>query len=113
EQQKDTVRLFFTIRQLSWIYADMNDFTRQLIYARKLQQLALSTYLRKQRNPENFIEMSLIHLASALSGLNQTDSALYYYQLLYKIALSLKDYQGLALANGKMAEALLKVGNIR
>ena len=113
EQYKDTLRLYFTLMDLCGINNDMNDFVRQLAYTRSLQQLTLSGYFKRHSDGRNMQQLRLpylINMALAFDGLDQKDSALYYLQHYYTIALSLKDTAALTVATGNLSDILLKLG---
>ncbi|MBD0288888.1 MAG: hypothetical protein ICV79_26200, partial [Flavisolibacter sp.] len=111
EQYKDTLRMYYMNQFLSQLFNQMNDFARQLQYARKVQQLVHSGYFK---TPKQVMYYSLRgyanQMALAFEGLNQLDSALSYWQRSYKLASSLEDNQGIAGAANGIASTLIKKG---
>ena len=111
EQYKDTLRIIYINRLLCDIYSEMNDFVKELEYARKNKPLVHSGFFKKESDITNYSRIGYITLmAGAFEKLNQLDSALYYYQLSYKISLSLKRNESLAVATVGLAATFYKTG---
>jgi len=110
EQNKDTLRLWFTVGDLCGLNYDMNDFGRQLAYARSLQRLALSGYFERQKDTFEVHLSYLINMALAFNGLNEKDSALYYFRRYQQKAFSMNDARSLTIVNGNLGDVLAKYG---
>jgi two-component system, NtrC family, sensor kinase len=111
EQHKDTLRIYMTLMDLCGLHLDMNDFARELAYARKIEALSHFPFFRTQV-PANVPPITLaytINFALAFEGLKQFDSALYYMRRYYSLAQMHKGYS-LAVASGNLAGLLLKLG---
>ncbi|MBE7169214.1 MAG: histidine kinase [Williamsia sp.] len=99
EQIRDTVIILEALRHVMFTYGDMKEYAMILPHARHAQRLVHAGYFKDEQELKyrafggymNFI-------GGAFEGLHQMDSALYYKRLALQTAISLKDYQNLAVA---------------
>jgi signal transduction histidine kinase len=109
ERYHDTLRLYFMNQFLSFVYGAMTDFMHQLQYARRVQQLVHSGFFKTTNDVQYYALRGYVNpMARAFEGLNQLDSALFYWQRSYNLAATLKDNQRIAFANLGLASILAK-----
>ena len=108
EKAKDTVNILFTLLEICRTYLRTKDYAATLVYARKMKSLALSPYFKDHKDLKGVYGNWMGH---AFENLNQLDSAFYYRQLSYQIALSSHSSGSLAIATNSLARFYFRTGD--
>lgn len=95
--------LFYQIRLLSFIYANIGDAKMQLSYVQKMRALYNASLAQKGRL-NNYALTIYYNLANAYENLKMPDSTLHYRSLVYNEASITKEPQWLALSANLLGE---------
>ena len=110
EQRKDTLGAILTNNLLAFTCLVMNDFARVMEYALNNKRLVQSGYFKTQSDEWRYSLDYMAWMADGFEGLNQLDSALYYYRRCHSIGLSIKDTGSLAYTMRGLGATLTKKG---
>lgn len=77
---KDTAREFFSIRQIMWIYGQVLNYNKQMEYALRLKELALTPAIKNSIMATLAFTSALNGIGNAYKGLGKYDSALVYFR---------------------------------
>ena len=111
EKAKDTVNIFYTSMEISRTYFRIKDYAATLVYARKMKSLVHSPYFNGHRDLKFYQFVYGNWMGHGFQNLNQLDSAFYYRQLSYQIALSSQNSQSLAIATHSLAGFYFRTGD--
>ena len=73
EKFKDTLNMWFSVRQILWLYGELGDYDNAMLYADKLLLLTKSAAVSTS-DPAGYNEMACRYKAEILA-INQSDSA--------------------------------------
>ena len=113
EQLKDTDNLFWSLRNTMMTYEYLPGEEKQIInYAERIKALVHSGFYKDPKEKELKELIGYInHAAQYYEIIGKMDSALYFRQRSYEIALNMKDDEMLSLAIGNLAGVQEKMGN--
>jgi len=92
EQTGDTLFIFYDIRDVCLIYAQIEDHEKQFEYAKKLRDLAYSGFIKDSVTLSDFKAIADNRLGAVYEKLNQLDSAKYYRLRAYHDSSARKDW---------------------
>ena len=98
EKLKDTLGMWFSVRQILWLYKALGDYDSAMVYADKLLLLTESATVSTSSDPAGYNEMACRYKAEILDSIHQTDSAFYYFASALSFAKKSKDQLSLALS---------------
>src|SRR5688572_26187245 len=92
EQTGDTLIIFYDIRDVCLIYAQIEDHEKQFEYTKKLRDLAYSGFIKDSVTLSDFKSIADTRLGAVYEKLNQLDSAKYYRLRAYHDSSARKDW---------------------
>ncbi len=108
-QMGDTMRIFFTLKDLMKTYRILKDYNQEMDFAKKAKALLYSGYFKDSAMVNNLSAVYLNHMASAYDGFSKPDSGLYYWKLAYEAFLKTRQAQGISVGANNLAEAYANI----
>jgi signal transduction histidine kinase len=112
EQLRDTANIFFTKREIMWVYRNIGEYQKALALAKELDSFSTSGYFKDPKTVAWYQQMVRNNLANLYSDLNQLDSAAHYRLMMYRHEKKTGDAQGLALATSGLADLYAEINRL-
>ncbi|HEX5152486.1 MAG TPA: ATP-binding protein [Parafilimonas sp.] len=95
---KDTLRMWFSVRQLLWLYTGLGDYGNAMEYADRLLLLTQSPTINGLKNPGIYHEMASRYKGDVFNIVHEDDSASFFYAQALHFAKKAKEPLNLAMS---------------
>jgi signal transduction histidine kinase len=112
EQLHDTASIFFTKREIMWVYRNIGEYQKALALAKELDSFSTSGYFKDPKTVAWYQQMVRNNLANLYLDLNQLDSSAHYRLMMYRHEMKTGDLEGLALATSGLADLYAKMNRL-
>jgi two-component system, NtrC family, sensor kinase len=108
EQIHDTDLIFFTKREIMWVYGNIGELKKELELVKELCSFANSGYFKDSQRITLYNQIVYHNMSNIYADMDELDSALFYRLKVYN---SKGNPQMLALSAGSLAQLYRKKGN--
>jgi signal transduction histidine kinase len=112
EQLHDTASIFFTKREIMFVYRNIGEYQKALALAKELDSFSTSGYFKDPKTVAWYQQMVRNNLANLYMDLNQLDSSAHYRLMMYRHEQKTGDAQVLALATSGLADLYAKMNRL-
>jgi two-component system NtrC family sensor kinase len=111
EQRKDTADIFFSKREIMWVYRGTGDITEQKKLLNELEELSGQVYKTNPARGKMYYRIVYNNKAGIFKDGKQYDSARYYYSALYQSTLSDHNMEMNTISASGLSDVYYETGN--